>query len=799
MMKYIFLWLGFALFPFLLFSQKNEVITPGDVTSLKQNKTGADITTGNALVRLEVCSPTVIRIRMDRGSFKKDLSYAVIREAAMGFTRITNDAEGWKLTTDSLSITVVKKPFRLVFMNKKGDTLAEDYSPFPYTWLGTSVTSYKRLFSDEKFIGLGEKTGPMDRRGNGYTNWNSDIPAYSTREDPLYVTIPFYMGIHGNVCYGIFFDNSYRSSFNFAASTDDKFSSFGAADGEMNYYFFGASTVAGIIRDYTWLTGRMELPPLWTLGYQQCRWSYFPDKEVVNIARTFREKKIPCDVIYLDIHYMDQYKIFTWNNERFPDPSGMISGLNSSGFHVVSIVDPGIKIDKGYNSYEEGVARKLFLKYPDGTFYTGSVWPGRCHFPDFTNPETREWWGNSLKALTDPGVEGFWNDMNEPSAWGQSIPDIVQFNFDGTGGDMTRGHNIYGLEMCRSTYDGTKKLLNGKRTFLLTRAAYAGVQRYSAVWTGDNESNEDHLLMGVRLVNSLGLSGVSFTGSDVGGFVGSPDKDLFTRWMSVGAFTPFFRNHSEYNSRDQEPWAFGEDVESLSRSVIELRYKLLPWLYSEFYESTVSGLPVSRSLHIDYTYDEKIWWWEYMNQYKFGDAFLVAPCSTENFSKVYLPKGTWYRFSSGEKYSGNAEHIVSSPVSDLPVFVKGSAIIPMQSVVQYTDQKPSPYLELHIYNGDVKNSFIYYEDDGKTYKYQQGEFYKRTIIFDPSAGKIILGKKEGNYVSKFTNIRLVLHSFGDIMGIKVNGEGMTLKMKTQPEKTVDFKLTDGEIILDLNQ
>ena len=302
--------------------------------------------------------------------------------------------------------------------------------------------------------------------------------------------------------------------------------------------------------------------------------------------------------------------------------------------------------------------------------------------------------------------------------------------------------------------------------------------------------------MGIRLVNSLGLSGVSFTGSDVGGFVNSPDKDLFARWMSVGVFTPFFRNHTEYNSKDQEPWAFGEDVETLSRSLLNLRYQLLPYLYSAFYQSTISGMPVSRSLSIDYTFDPKIWWWVYMNQYQFGDAFLVAPAASDQaYSKIYLPEGDWYRFSSGVKYQGNAEYIVGSPVSDLPVFVKGAAIIPMQSIVQYTDQKPSPYLELHIYQGDRKNTFLYYEDDGKSYQYKDGADYRRLITFDPGNKKIILAKKEGSFTSKFTHIRLVLHSFGDLMNITVNGEGRNLKLRTDKERMAEFMLNDGEMVI----
>jgi alpha-glucosidase len=325
--------------------------------------------------------------------------------------------------------------------------------------------------------------------------------------------------------YGIFFDNTSRSKFDFGASSDNTSSSFSAVDGEMNYYFIGGSTVAGILASYAGLTGRMNLPPLWSLGYQQCRWSYYPDTEVLNLARTFRERRVPADVIYLDIHYMDAYKIFTWHPERFSRPKAMLDTLRSMGFHVVTIVDPGIKIDTGYVAHDEGVKNDYFIKYPDGRKYIGSVWPGRCYFPDFTSEPVRKWWGASFARLIEPGVEGFWNDMNEPAVWGQNIPDLVQVNYDGEQATMRQAHNIYGMEMARSTYEGSKALLGGKRPFVLTRAGYSGVQRYSAIWTGDNVPTDEHMMLGVRLVNSMGLAGMPFSGPDVGGFSGDATRN----------------------------------------------------------------------------------------------------------------------------------------------------------------------------------------------------------------------------------------------------------------------------------
>ena len=762
----------------------------GNFKSVKQSGSDVTIKSENAVVRLRYYSPTIIRISANKQLAEGDFSYAVIGKPQAGSFRMQESGEKLTLSTDSLSIEITKNPIRIQVKNHENKQLSEEYAPFGTGWQGEEISCYRKLFNGEKFIGLGEKTGNLDRRDSKYEMWNSDVPAYASNADPLYVSIPFFMGIHDSLVYGIFLDNSSRTKFDFAASTDNLFSRFSVAEGELNYYFFGASTVAGILGDYTWLTGRSWLPPIWSLGFQQSRWGYYPDKEILDIAKSFRMKKIPCDMIYLDIDYMDAYKIFTWNPKGFSNPGALITELNGLGFHVATIVDPGIKVEPGYFAYDEGVKNDYFVKYPDGQRYIGSVWPGRCHFPDFTKDVVRQWWGNSFKRLSDPGVEGFWNDMNEPSAWGQNIPDIVQFSFEGKGSSMKQAHNVYGLNMSKATYEGTKKLLNGRRPFILTRAAYAGIQRYSAVWTGDNVASDEHMLLSARMVNSMGLSGLAFVGPDMGGFMESPTKELFVRWMSLGVYTPFFRNHAAKGTNRKEPWALGEDVESSSVKLISQRYRLLPYIYSAFYASTQTGLPVARSLAINYTYDKKIYWWKYQEEYLFGDNILVAPVScTQNHAKVYLPEGGWYRLSSGDFYQGQQEVMVDAPLEDLPVFVKASGMIPMQSVVQSTSEKPSDTLDLHIYYGQASSSYLYYEDDGLTYDYEKGSFYRRLIRFDPSSKSLTIGKSEGVYTSKFTKIRVILHSFPSLKGFIVHGQEMPIKRSgnTIQSKVLEFR------------
>jgi alpha-glucosidase len=745
----------------------------GNVQSVEIAEQQLRLQTDNASVELTVYSPSVIRVRIDKQKLARDFSYAVVAKPIATRTSVTQDDAAVVLSTDALTARVSKRPFSITFTTPDGKIVNQDEPGLATSWIGDEVATYKTLQQGERFIGLGEKTGNLDRRGSAYTNWNTDAFRYAGGTDPLYATIPFYVGIHHGLNYGIFFDNSYRSDFNFGAS-NNRFSSFSAQGGEMDYYFIYHPKLADIIGSYTALTGRMPLPPLWSLGYQQNRYSYYPESEVMRIAHTLREKNIPADGITLDIHYMDAYKLFTWDKARFPDPSGMTAKLAALGLKTTVIVDPGIKAEKGYGAYERGIQDDVFIKYPDGVYYTGEVWPGWCHFPDFTSEKGRGWWRKEVRTYAAAGVAGLWNDMNEISTWGQQMPSNVLFDFDGAATTHKQAHNVYALEMVRASYDGMKAA-TGKRPFMLTRAGFAGLQRYSAIWTGDNRAEEDHMLLGVRLLNSLGLSGVAFTGMDIGGFTGVPTQSLFARWMQIGAFTPYFRNHAAVDTKASEPWAYGDEVLDISRNYVNLRYRLMPYLYSAFADAAASGEPVMRSLAIDYTHDPKIYERAFQNQYMFGKAFLVAPFeSTKDFGKVYFPAGSWYELASDAVEEGGRDKIVELSVARLPVYVKAGSVVPVQSLVQSTAERPTDTLALHIYKGDAASTASYYEDDGATFAYQQGAYYKRAIGYDGAARHITIGAVEGSLKSKFGKLELVLHGFGDAASLQLNGQPLRL-------------------------
>jgi alpha-glucosidase len=777
-MKSIAIILNILIMTIVTNSQQLTSSSLGYLKKMQKTENGFTINTSYGKAQVIVYNAGIVRIRIVKGDFEEDFSYAVIANPEKTNFKILESEGLISLITDSLRLEISTNPVRFTFLTNDNRVINQD-DTFGTNWVGDEVTTYKKLQEGEKFIGLGEKTGNLNRRGEAHTNWNTDNPAYQVDDDDLYSTFPFFIGIHSGLSYGIFFDNTYKGLFNFGAS-NDRFSSFGADGGEMNYYFIYGSNVRQIINQYTLLTGRINIPPIWSLGFQQSRWSYFPDNEVLNIASTFREKKIPLDVLYLDIHYMDAYKIFTWHPERFSKPAEMLGKLKDMNIHTTVIVDPGIKVEKGYKSWEEGVKENYFIKYPDGQDYTAQVWPGWCNFPDFTNPVVRKWWGNNFGPMINDGVDGFWTDMNEIASWGGGYtPSLVQLNWEGRFASYRKAKNVYGMQMSRSTYEGTRSLMNGKRPFTLTRASYAGAQRYTAIWTGDNVASDAHMMLGCRLVNSLGISGMAFAGVDVGGFMGTASGQLFARWLSIGSFTPFFRVHKANNENSSEPWTYGESVENISRNYISLRYRLLPYLYTTFAEAHETGMPVSRTMVIDDTFDEKCWNNVYQHQFMFGPSIMVAPVeSTKEITKVYLPKGQWYDFFNGQMYKGEQEVLIECPLDKLPVFAKGGSIIPMQTLVQSTSEKPSDTLFVHVYYGNESSVYNYYEDDGLTYSYEKGTFLKSKMSFQPAEKKIVIEPLVlKSYISKFKTIAVVLHGFETVTNqIKVNGKSNSPKV-----------------------
>jgi alpha-glucosidase len=757
----------------------------GNVEAWVQTDSGLLLSTNEAEVKFTIYSSSVIRIYIEKiENEARELPYAVIASPEQTKFEVDESEKTIKLETSKLRLLVSKSPLRVSFTDLEGNFLNEDDCSFGTGWIGDTVTAYKALKDGEKFIGMGEKTGPLNRAGNAYTQWNTDHFAYPSDADPIYLSTPFYMGIHADGHYGIFLNNSHKSIINFGAS-NDRFSSIQAEGGPMDYFFFHNDSVAEIVSDYSWLTGRIPLPPKWALGFQQCRYSYYPDTEVMSIARTFREKKIPADVIYLDIHYMQDYKVFTFDKRRFPDPKKLTANLERDGFKTVVIVDPGVKREDGYGPCEDGVKQDIFTKYPDGEYHAAQVWPGWSYFPDFTKEKARSWWSNQMKFYTENGIRGFWNDMNEPASWGQMTPDLIEFDFDGKPTTHREARNVYGGLMSRATKEGADKYLDNKRPLMLTRAGFSGVQRYAAVWTGDNIASDEHMMAGVRLINSLGLTGIPFAGYDVGGFVDEASPELFARWISIGAFSPFFRAHSMIGTRNAEPWNFGETSEAIARNYINLRYRLMPTIYTAMHRATQDGMPLVRSLALLYSTDEKVYDPAYQNQYIFGESLMVCPVeSSKDLIRVYLPEGNWYDLFTDKYYEGTQEVVVDCPVEKLPIFVKRGSPIITQSLVQSTAEKHDGVLNLHVWY-KAEGIACIYEDDGESYDFEQEKWSSREIKYDCPKNTILFGNQEGDYASDFDKIKVVWHGFYDraVKRVEVNGD--SLKASAEELKWID--------------
>lgn len=662
-------------------------------------------------VRFEASSPSagIMRVRIAKGEFDKTPSFAVVKNNNLA---LAPEAE-----LEAAAREVIRN---LNFSEGK-----------QWRW-------FRALESDEFVVGLGERPDSYHQRGRRAVMWNTDNFSYEPDAERLYQSIPFWISLKRGRARGFFIDNTFRMGFDAGARHAGVFEA-AAEAGDFNLYIIEGPSPREVVERYTELTGRAPLPPLWALGYQQCRWSYDSQEWLMRVARGFRENKIPCDVVYTDIDYMDEFKCFTVDSTRFPDFAGMVRDLGRDGFRVVSIIDPGIKRDSGWNIYDEGLARGFFVKTPEGDPYVGRVWPGKCVFPDFTNNDACEWWGDLYKPLVDAGVAGFWNDMNEPAIFNgpdKTMPGEMLH----LAGTHERIHNVYGMLMAAATRAGISKLRPDRRPFVLTRANYAGGQRFAATWTGDNRALWPELRRSISMTLNLGLGGQPFAGPDIGGFNtnmehgGIPFADctpeLHARWLEFGALMPIARSHTIKGSMDREPYSYGEPWTTINRASIERRYRLLPYLYSLAEESSRTGAPMVRPLFWIAPDDRDAIITE--DEFLLGDQLLIAPVVEQgrNSRTVYLPAGNWHPFDVNDPrpsapIAGPVRLEVDAPPGKLPMFAREGAIIPVGPVRQFTDETATP-AELIIYIFPGNGIFELYEDAGDGVENNKTTAHSRT-------------------------------------------------------------------------
>jgi alpha-glucosidase len=774
----------------------------------------------NSQVQVTVLASDLVRVRASfaRPLPAKDHSWAIAKsDWTTPRWSLSEASDAVLIRTDEIEVVVHRSPLLFEFRDAKTHSLINaDEQPMAYDAkgllkemmfdpsAGTFVATARKVGFDEHFYGLGEKAARLDKRRNSFVNWNSDTPGYIEGKDPIYQTVPFYTGLQNGSAYGIFFDNSYRSYFDFAKSSQQRVW-FGAEGGELNYYFFYGPSLKKILNRYADLTGHMPLPPLWALGNQQSRWSYYPDTMVEEVANEYRKRDLPLDVIHLDIDYMQSYRVFTWNRERFHDPKALSEKLGRQGVKLITIVDPGVKYqpvagsagqitsitpelepqDQRYYVFEQGVQKNYFQRRRNGDLFIPRVWPGESAFVDYTLPAAREWWGGLHRAYTDNGIAGIWNDMNEPADFvdqtGKNQIDVVSYD-EGEKSTHAKNRNVFALLMARATYEGLERLRPNQRPYVITRAAYAGIQRYSTMWTGDTNSTWEALAMNIPMFTTLGLSGEAFVGSDVGGFMGRGNGELLVRAYQISFLAPFCRNHKVIDGYDQEPWRFGKYYEDIIRKYLKLRYQFLPFLYTTLEEAHQTGAPLFRPLVLNYQNDPNTY--NLDDEFMIGNDLLVAPVVKPDVTRrlVYLPGGAWYDYWTNKKYEGGTMVSIDAPLETVPMFVRAGAIIPTGPQLNYVGEKPIDPITFNIYPDDKGSaSLTLYEDDGISPAYKQGGF-RRTTVSAKAAGAgyvVTTSAPQGQYQPGARKLSFVIKTVGRAPRVAIiadNGSAQTIRI-----------------------
>lgn len=731
---------------------------------------------GEYSLRLNILESGIIRIRYVVGNLLEAWpSYAVdpgYVSQPLSLEEQSNKTYH-RISTGDLRITIDKETLKLAFYSQHdGKLLQKDEHGFGYeinAWTGGKKNWVRKTIRPkEYFFGLGDKPCDLNLRGRRLEMWGADHYAFHEHSDPLYKNIPFFLGLSEGSCYGIFYDNTARTYFDFGA-TEENILLFGADRGMMDYYFIHAKSPIGIIAAYTRLTGLPAMPPLWALGYHQSKWSYYPEDTVIELADKLRTDSIPCDAIHLDIHHMDKYESFSWDPSMFPNPGQLINHLEEEGIKTVTIVNPGIKIDHHASIWRSGYQFNCFCRRHDGSLLEGVAWPGLCNFPDYTDPYVRDWWADLFEHdVSRLGIRGIWADMNEPVIFpDKTFPEDTRHFYDGRPCSHTKAHNVYGHCMAMATREGMLRFGGNRRPFVLTRSGYAGMQRFAATWTGDNCSTWEHLKMANFQCQRLAASGVSFAGSDTGGFLEHPSGELFCRWIQLAAFHVFFRNHSSGEYGGQEPWCFGEEIENYVRTAIEGRYRLLPYFYTQFYLFAKKGLPIIRSLPLQCYHDPDTYWRGV--EFFVGEHMYVVPVLNPQTGgcSLYVPPGHWYSYRDDASLDGvKSDSWLSCDLSTIPVFVRGGAVIPHWPVQQFVGEfeRPDSLLDLWWAPHTECESHLY-EDSGDGFEHLEGNFTFSTFSYRSEAdGFKLIRHREGEGSGFHASQTLLVHALPSIAG-----------------------------------
>ena len=607
------------------------------------------------------------------------------------------------------------------------------------------------LSTEAVVYGLGESVRGINKRGWKYVSFCADDPVHTEGKESLYGAHNFIIISDNATKYGVFVDCPAKVIFDIGYSHLDKLVITAECE-DVAVYIIEEKTELEIVKELRALTGKSYIAPLWSFGYQQSRWSYMNADAVRGVAKGYRDNDMPIDAIYLDIDYMEDYKDFTINNERFPEFESFVKEMKEQNIRLVPIIDAGVKIQDGYDVYEEGVKNNYFCKNAEGEDFIAAVWPGLTHFPDFFKADASKWFGSKYKVLTDMGIEGFWNDMNEPAifytkkkldeAWEKinyykdknldinsffefrdifsNLLDYTEFYHDVNGKQVRHDkvHNLYGFYMTKSASEAFDEIIPDKRTLMYSRSSYIGMHRYGGIWTGDNQSWWSQLELSIKQMPSLNMCGFMYVGSDIGGFGSNTTEDLVLRWTGFGVFTPLMRNHAALGTRDQECYRF--DNIDMFRNVLKVRYRLVPYLYSEYMKACLNNGMMFKPLAFDYCNDPFAARVE--DQLMVGDSIMIAPIYQQNAKGryVYLPEDMLFVKLSGDEVvckeaMTKGHHYIDVAMDEVPLFIKKGAILPLCDSALSTEELDMQSLQLIAF-GD-KAEFDMYTDDGITKQY----------------------------------------------------------------------------------
>jgi alpha-glucosidase len=732
---------------------------------------------------IKLCSRSVIKVWYEpTGSFSRsNESFAVIEEnlETINDVHIESQDQAYEIFTDFLRIRLNKYPFSLQIFDKYQKLLLGDYKELGHHAELAKVSSHKVLRADEQFFGLGEKSGSLNRRGKIFKMWNSDKPCYSTSEDPLYKSIPFFMSSYR---YGIFFDNTFKSEFDFGAASTESFS-FSSPGGELLYYFIQGNDYKEIIGSYTQLTGQPIMPPKWAFGFSQSRGLLTKESLSRDIAKGYRDRKIPCDIIYQDIGWTQYLQDFEWRKENYINPKQMLTDLSKDGFKVIVSQDPVVSQANQQQWRQADSLQYFALDTRTGKSYDMPwPWGGNCGVVDFTKPQVAEWWGALQQKPVDDGINGFWTDMGEPAWTNEESTDRLQMQHHA--GSHDEIHNVYGFSWDKVVTEQFEKRNPNTRIFQMTRAGYAGLQRYTFGWSGD-AGNGSNVLDGwgrlanqVQIAQSAGMGLIPFWSCDISGYCGDiKDYDelaeLYVRWLQFGVFNPISRAHHEGNNA-VEPWLFGAEAEKIARESIELKYQLFPYLYAYGREAYDTGLPIMRAMLLEYPDDPEAIKAE--SQFMIGRELLVAPVveKSAEVKKVYLPQGDWILLHGGTKYKGGQWIDFPVTLETIPLFVRSGSIIPMMPVMQYIHQQKSYPIIFKVFpKNSGKMSFDLYEDDGISNDYKNGVASNRKITCESSKDQITVTidkDKQSTYRPEHRNFLIEIPVSEKPSAVLIDGE-----------------------------